>query len=175
MVPFNASGNGELLPYNSAPHGVEKLCRVEEADELPRVEWSFTGSPQGGGEDSASFSFFGDGWNSGNFGLCNSNRGLLSWWSDGRLLKGVLASRSNAATIGLPSPGYPGVMLLCLRPTVIADGGLARGCRLPKLVVYLARGGDKSGSRARTLLNGLTSCRCVRSLLLWGVWLIGAA
>lgn len=44
---------------------------------------------------------------------------------------------------------------LCRNPNVLLGWGLAMGLRLPKLLLYLVRGGERSGSRASTLLKGL--------------------
>ena len=39
-------------------------------------------------------------------------------------------------------------------------GDAAKGCRLPKLVVYLVRGGERSGSRASTEEKGEGAGTC---------------
>ena len=64
-----------------------------------------------------------------------------SWWHPGAI--SAVTSQRHVS------------YLCCRKPNVLAGGGLVIGFRLPKLVVYLFLGGERSGSRARTLLNGL--------------------
>lgn len=83
----------------------------------------------------------------------------------------LIASRSQGGAQGWPSSRMS--HLCCRKPKVLAGGGLAIGFRLPKLVVYFVRGGERSGSRASTLLNGL-ACTTSPHKLSVAPWAAGA-